>query len=73
MAFPPCPFSLLTASHVGNSPQIARVVRMTLNSLIVILNDQTAVESHHCNCVCLFHWLFLVNLFLAFLSGWQMC
>lgn len=54
---------------------------MTLNSFIVVLNDQTAVEGHHHNCVCLLHWLFLVNLILAFVSdgrcvnGWvvSMC
>lgn len=73
VGFPPRSFSLLSASHVGNSPQVARVFGMTLNSLIVVLNDRTAVETHRCNCVCLLHWLFLVNLFLAFVSGWQMC
>lgn len=70
--FPPCSFSLLSASPVGNSPQVARTFGMTLNSLIIILNDQTAMETHHHNCVCLLHWLFLVNLFFAFVAGWQM-
>lgn len=73
VGFLPYTFSLLSASHIGNSPKVARVFRMTLNSLIIVLNDQTAVETHHRNCVCLLHWLFLVNVFLAFVSRWQMC
>lgn len=51
-----CPISvwvstLLSASHAGSSHQVARVFGMSLNSLTLVPNDQTAVEPHHSNCV----------------------
>lgn len=51
--FPPCPYSALSGSHAGNSHQAARGSGAMLNSLIVVSNDQTVVETHCSNCVCL--------------------
>lgn len=64
-------FLLLVLFTLETAPKYQSIWNDT--SLIIILNDQTVVETHHCNCVCLLHWLFLVNLFLAFVSGWQIC